>query len=400
MRRSLVFVLTLIFVFAMFAGPAAPRADAVVVSSIVVGTVLAAMAAAGIGLTVSGMTASQLSDWVGDKLGSWATSLGGSVEDHINGNLITTTGAGIISVGTAAADGITNFINWLKQDQSLTDNNSVSVIQSTMLINGYYAYPVNPRITSGSRYYEVRNNSQPVYCFPYKGGAGGIPNCYLLFVSNGSFEWMYSYRPLEWYNSRVYEDTIYYRVSNADVLPPDAQRNEVVDYGIILSSLKSSFQVTQSPGLVIDTGTITVPTIDTSSQDKWFLDVGAVPGSTIETVTDGVIADTIEGDLTASGEVAEEEPEFVVDGPIAVSGLTEVFPFCIPFDIYALLSSLSADPQTPVFTARFVVPGIIDQEFTIDLTPFNAVAQIVRTMELLAFIIGLALVTRERFLRS
>lgn len=398
MRRSLVFMLTLIFVFAMFAGPAAPKADAVVVSSIVVGSVIAAMAAAGIGLTVSGMTASQLKEWVGDKLSSWATSLGGSVEDHINGNLITTTASGIISVGTAAANGITNFINWLIQDQSLTDDNSVSVIQSSLLLSGYHAYPVDPRIYSGERYYEVRNNTQPVYCIPYRGTAGLDYLCYMLFVSLDSFEWMYSFNG-KWIQSYHYTN-IYCKGSENDMLPNGAVRNDVIDSYDIIQDLNSNWEISESPGMAIETGTITVPTIDTTTEDKWFIDVGAAPGTTIETVTDGVITDTIEGDLTVSGEVAEEEPEFVIDEPIAVTGLTEVFPFCIPFDIYALLSSLSADPQTPVFTARFVVPGIIEEEFTIDLTPFNSVAQIVRTLELLAFIIGLALVTRERFLRS
>lgn len=410
MRRSLVFLLTLIFVFTIFSGPVSPKADAVVVSSIIVGTVIAAMAAAGIGLTVSGLTSSQLSGWVSDKLSSWATSLGGTVEDHINGNLITTTASGIIAVGTSAANSIAQFLGWLQTDEGLSDNSSETVISGggqvlpisttvptlqEIIQNGYCAFVDGNR----RRYFLAYDQEQnPVVVVYYSEGAGNI----LVAASKTNKPSVcsnagdsFNSTPLTNYDSSlgVYYSEFTYPNQFSCLAPKYANRQEC------LQTL-SNYLDGNTGSLSIDTGVITIPTIDTNTQDKWFLDVGADPGTTIDTVTDGVIAETIAGDLTVSGEVAEEEPEFVIDEPIAISGITEVFPFCIPFDIYALLSALSADPETPVFTARFVVPGVINEEFTIDLSPFNSVAQIVRTLELLAFIIGLALVTRERFLRS
>ena len=72
-----------------------------------------------------------------------------------------------------------------------------------------------------------------------------------------------------------------------------------------------------------------------------------------------------------------------------------VFPFCVPFDLIDFLSILSASPQAPKFTWRFYVPKVVDYNIEIDLSPFDSVAEIVRTMELLAFCIGLILLTRN-----
>ena len=72
-----------------------------------------------------------------------------------------------------------------------------------------------------------------------------------------------------------------------------------------------------------------------------------------------------------------------------------VFPFCVPFDLIDFLSILSASTQAPKFTWRFYVPKVVDYNIEIDLSPFDSVAEIVRTMELLAFCIGLILLTRN-----
>ena len=77
--------------------------------------------------------------------------------------------------------------------------------------------------------------------------------------------------------------------------------------------------------------------------------------------------------------------------------LTKLFPFCIPFDIYNLLNCLCAEPEAPSF--EWVIPlsavGLEDFKIKIDLKTWDSVAQLVRNMELLAFCIGLAFVTRS-----
>lgn len=72
-----------------------------------------------------------------------------------------------------------------------------------------------------------------------------------------------------------------------------------------------------------------------------------------------------------------------------------VFPFCVPFDLIEFLGVLAAEPEAPVIQWRFYVPNICDENIEIDLSVFDTVAQIMRTLELLAFCIGLILLTRN-----
>lgn len=74
--------------------------------------------------------------------------------------------------------------------------------------------------------------------------------------------------------------------------------------------------------------------------------------------------------------------------------LHDFFPFCIPFDIYDMLSVLAADPVAPSFDYSFPVLGVT-HTVRVDLSSFDTVAQILRTAEALAFAIGLAFVTKK-----
>ena len=72
-----------------------------------------------------------------------------------------------------------------------------------------------------------------------------------------------------------------------------------------------------------------------------------------------------------------------------------VFPFCVPFDLIEFLGVLAADPVAPAFDWRFYVPNVVDYTLHVDLSAFDSVAQICRTLELLAFCVGLILITRN-----
>lgn len=76
--------------------------------------------------------------------------------------------------------------------------------------------------------------------------------------------------------------------------------------------------------------------------------------------------------------------------------LKGVFPFCIPFDIVDMIEMLNADPVAPRYTVNWPIP-IINENlvFTVDLSPFNGVAEICRNMETILFCVGLALITRH-----
>lgn len=86
--------------------------------------------------------------------------------------------------------------------------------------------------------------------------------------------------------------------------------------------------------------------------------------------------------------------------------LRDYFPFCLPFDIGNLLACFIAEPQAPSFEWEF--PTGYDatnheftmQTFTIDLSMWDNVAYWLRKGELAIFIVGLAAVTRQWFLRG
>lgn len=78
--------------------------------------------------------------------------------------------------------------------------------------------------------------------------------------------------------------------------------------------------------------------------------------------------------------------------------LASVFPFCIPWDIYSVVKVFSADPVAPSYT--FEVPWSIEKDakpvkYTIDLSNYAPVSTVCRSLFLLLFIVGLAMVTRD-----
>lgn len=90
-------------------------------------------------------------------------------------------------------------------------------------------------------------------------------------------------------------------------------------------------------------------------------------------------------------------PKPSTDGDYTVKGLENVFPFCIPFDLAAFVGVLSADPVAPKFTINcsFLGEKYKDKTITVDLAPWDKAAEIARDMEILVFIVGLILLTRN-----
>lgn len=94
--------------------------------------------------------------------------------------------------------------------------------------------------------------------------------------------------------------------------------------------------------------------------------------------------------------VPPEKPDYN-DTDFTVTGLQHVFPFCIPFDLADFVGILSAEPQAPHFTIKcsFLGERFKDKTIDIDLAAWDKAAEIVRDMELLLFIVGLILLTRN-----
>lgn len=77
-----------------------------------------------------------------------------------------------------------------------------------------------------------------------------------------------------------------------------------------------------------------------------------------------------------------------------IYGMEKKFPFDIPFNIMFALSLLNHEPEIPKFQGDIDLK-VCTWHYDIDLTPFDDIATILRRFEVLAFIIGLAILTKE-----
>lgn len=106
----------------------------------------------------------------------------------------------------------------------------------------------------------------------------------------------------------------------------------------------------------------------------------------IEGVQEGVagLTDTIEDALTAP-----EIDEKTFD-------LRELFPFCIPFDIYHLLKKFDSSPSAPHVQLPIVIPSIgFSYTMDLDFSAWDPVADAMRTVELIVYALGLAWATSK-----
>lgn len=118
-------------------------------------------------------------------------------------------------------------------------------------------------------------------------------------------------------------------------------------------------------------------------------DVGAVAVAGDVALDCATAQDIAYADVIASTQVKAESDPSKWQFP-----LTAFFPFCIPFDIYNMLTAFKAQPEAPHYTFITTVRGV-DYGFTIDLSPFDSVAAALRKLELVAFSIGLAFATNK-----
>lgn len=71
------------------------------------------------------------------------------------------------------------------------------------------------------------------------------------------------------------------------------------------------------------------------------------------------------------------------------------FPFCIPFDVARLVGLLEAEPKAPVFRIPVVYANVVNEEIVIDFDKFADVLQIIRWGEIMLFVAGLVVITRN-----
>ena len=87
-----------------------------------------------------------------------------------------------------------------------------------------------------------------------------------------------------------------------------------------------------------------------------------------------------------------------------------VFPFCIPFDLVHLIQAFEAEAQAPVFEFPLDLElenpwtgeKILDYHhtFELDMSDYEPVIKIFRIFEIIFFIIGLLMITRQHMIKG
>lgn len=114
---------------------------------------------------------------------------------------------------------------------------------------------------------------------------------------------------------------------------------------------------------------------------------------------DAIPADTTtdkinEGSKTDTGESSATNIKIGDQSAYMIQGLEEVFPFCLPFDFVKLLKVFNADPVAPSFSLK-IFWSKTHSEIPIDLSNWESVAVVVRSLETIGFIALLIFATSK-----
>lgn len=98
------------------------------------------------------------------------------------------------------------------------------------------------------------------------------------------------------------------------------------------------------------------------------------------------------------GNIGTLDPNEITNGLPILNNLSKRFPFSIPWDIYNILSSLSAERETPYINTDVTIPAInYVWHIEYDLSDFDEIASLFRKLFLISFIVGLAWFSYDHF---
>lgn len=425
-KRVLAMALAILAFFIFVGSPFGQTAKAVVgVDDAIIAIIIAALAAMGITFVTTGAFQST-QQYVGNLMQEYASANNTSIGNQLLGTQVGSNKLGQIVMNNRLVVYIQGFAIWLMSKFGMTSNEAYELVTAGTQINGIqtYALPISFYGNVGNYEYEfnIITSQDEVYGIFVYTAEGQAATLYLL--SNGPAQVkrisMNAYgtteRTYTLSSTNVWAFS-YVAYTNTDLSMQSTLKKYSYEDAMTALGHGSDLDI-NNIGVDIGavTGDITLPRDDPdyNEGDGAILDVGADWGDTYPTITDGVIpgefSEGKEGAAAIDYETEEVVQDQVEDTPSQqVSqnvdeyrslGLPDVFPFCIPFDIYAFFECLAAEPEAPSFTWRFYIPGICDEEIEIDLAAFDSAARILRTMELLLFIVGLAFVTRDKFLRG
>lgn len=186
---------------------------------------------------------------------------------------------------------------------------------------------------------------------------------------------------------RTWEDNALH--GDVTITVPDDVTGDIVRVGSGEATVSDVISTTENPAIPVDTTADTA--IDYPMDISESIDYVDTKDITNDTV--------IDKDVPKYDDITDSE----TSGEYYVQGLQNVFPFCLPFDVFDFLSVLSAPAEAPHFKVPIKYPtlsGMETYEVDLDLSKFNSVAKILRTAEILLFCVGLAVATRNLYIRG
>lgn len=271
---------------------------------------------------------------------------------------------------------------------AVSENPCTLVISQGELGGSTGTFSSNPVSDYGITYYYARSsygfNVSNYYPVPAVSGNGNIwQTCYMIFngqitgssnVDTNIFDFPSS-NPDNYDTNVIYPGDI---ISLPDFGSGDTGTADIGSYlgavSDVIYSGAGSLSVEDSQGVTTD--------YSVSSSGVESMQHVQAASATVDQVVGG--STTAVGSGTVGGELGA----YTLD-------LRDFFPFCIPFDIYRMLSLFAASREAPHVEWRFLVPGIVDETIEIDLSVFDTVAATLRSVELIAAAIGLALITKR-----
>lgn len=100
---------------------------------------------------------------------------------------------------------------------------------------------------------------------------------------------------------------------------------------------------------------------------------------------------TVGSDGTWDFDIPFSLPDLNIDW--SISGLTEKFPFSIPFDLVSFYTMLNAEPRAPAIDANIPLGDWYTWHFRADFSQYENWAEIIRNVEFIGFVIGLIYIT-------
>lgn len=175
----------------------------------------------------------------------------------------------------------------------------------------------------------------------------------------------------------------------------EEQENEIIVAGPTSDVIErddslDNVDVVTNTGEKVDVVPFPVTEVELGDLANPYIGTGVIP---IDTTVDIVLGT----DLPIE-DVVEDVIKKPDSGDYTIPNLQTLFPFCVPFDLVALFKTLSAEAEAPKFKFPLPIPtknGIDYYYIEIDLSKFDSAAEILRAMELLAFCVGLTLITRQ-----